>query len=391
MKSSTKRLEYGASCEVRNDLWDLLVNLLPNAFSPKGTSLADTLAAFSYLTNNSGFLFSSTCTTKLSCNSGKCSTTQYMSHEVGVISYHADLSNNDIGIGLETFMRENAYSNLFAGENNIVCKCNAALSKTIQSFNWSDIIMVDIPCDNVNIQGQLLRSRNVSQTTINESILITGIEYVLVGAVQNGEVGGHFISIVKHENGNGYKVLDDLRTAESFLTFGGAVTRNAYILEEKWCLRREDRGILLLVYMKKRLVSKDALEYQHRESLCEMSNTNFDIQLNSSKPHQSGLNKRPEFSPHKASKFSEKKRHCKSVGNKQAFKDCSPIAKYPDMMYSLTLNESGTDFLSPTISAVQCNTLESTPMCKKALNYDIPIDGEPINSYGMSCSAPSQE
>ena len=101
----------------------------------------------------------------------------------------------------------------------------------------------------IGLIGQHSRNIQNPPIVVTEARAVKEVQYTLVGAVQMGPCGNHFLAIVRQQNGV-FGVVDDLKDdIQFFPTFAAAVSRNNDQKTYK-VLDRDDQGLFLLFYMK---------------------------------------------------------------------------------------------------------------------------------------------
>ena len=247
MKSSAIRTSLGPSCDAREPVWNLLVQYLPAAFSPKGRGDAELLEGILLLVQNTQYKFVSQFNGLYGCQS--CNITCNISAVTDPVVFYDDMTNHfyngQLPPVLMKLLENTVYRQL---ENTLYCNCGSYLTPMTTDIHMSDFVVLSLSLSQPNC-----RNRQVPPIVVPEDMGLFGTQYRLCGAVQMGQAGDHFVAIVRRDNC--FVVLDDLADSpQSFATFAAAVSRSD---DPNRCkvLSPDDCGVCLLIYVKHSLTS----------------------------------------------------------------------------------------------------------------------------------------
>ena len=250
MKSSAIRTSVGPSCDAREPVWNLLVQYLPAAFSPKGRGDAELLEGILLLVQNTQYKFVSQFNGLNGCQS--CNITCNISAVTDPVVFYDDMTshfyNGQLPPALMKLLETTVYRQL---ENILYCNCGSHLTPMTTGIHMSDFVVLSL-----NLSQPNCRNRQVPSIVVPEDMGLFGTQYCLCGAVQMGQAGDHFVAIVRRDNC--FVVLDDLADSpQIFATFAAALSRSD---DPNRCkvLSPDDSSVCLLIYVKHSLTSSNA-------------------------------------------------------------------------------------------------------------------------------------
>ena len=244
IRATEARAVFGPVCEVRDTVWDLLVHILPNAYHPKGRHDADIEAAFQFLSHNTGTKFALSNSSLLACT--RCGVNRHVTASTSPILYYTQGVNgmypNNLAAGVCATLQQQIADQFTTVR---LCSCDSQLINVKNSVYMPDFLMLRL-----EVSGDNIRNLQVPSVVAPQSMCIMGHMYILVGAIQMGPTGGHFLGITLSNHGT-FVVTDDLQDCVGeFPTFSAAVSR--CVLKHSWetPLTPQHAGVPMLFYQK---------------------------------------------------------------------------------------------------------------------------------------------
>ena len=206
--ASHRGISCGTSCDVREGVRNLLLQLIPDAYYPKGRDDAEILRAFQLLMQNTGIKFSSQYCGNFSYE--MCGSHAGMSVMISAILKYDTTINlqfpGDMTQGL-SHMIDICIQNQLS--NSLQCSCGGFFVPKQTNHIMSDFVIVSL-----GLSGKESRNEQKPKLVVPQEMRLKCQPYFLTGAVQMGLSGGHFLAIVNRRCA--YVVLDDLYDSAEF-------------------------------------------------------------------------------------------------------------------------------------------------------------------------------
>ena len=258
-----QRQLHGPSCAIRRPVWQSLLNdeRTCAAFVPEGRGDAEFLEGLLIVLKSSSS-FSPCGAVVTSCSSCRLQATSPILCDP--IVYYDTICDDSPGNLAAAAMRYilNDYQRKVSEIDQMVCLCGNSLELSDMSITLPDVLVFNLACN-------LPKSRNSQEhsVTVHERMQVNDVHYELVGAVQMGDSGDHFLAIVK--DGQRYAVVNDLRNyVRSFNCFAAAVRKNDKIMDKSMKLTSKHGGVPVLIYAKSETSIQDindVSEFQRNE------------------------------------------------------------------------------------------------------------------------------
>ena len=237
------RAAFGARCEIREGVWDVLVRHIPKAFWPKGRQNAEIIEAFHYLTRNASEKFSVLRSTLLGCT--VCGDNVRIRSMTNPILYYTQQTNlccpGNFAAGIISTLELDINHQL---QQMQLCTFGHPRIYINHTSHMPKFLMISL-----GLSGPHARNEQQPELVIPEAMLLHKDSYTLVGAVQMGPAGDHFVAIVGQRNGM-FRVIDDLKDAmEDYPTFASAIYRKQ-IMTRHARLTPDHAGVHMLFYVK---------------------------------------------------------------------------------------------------------------------------------------------
>ena len=238
--SRTRHLTQCASCDMREAVWNLLVQK-EYAFKPKGTVNASIDAAFEMLVSSAPGLFSPVIQGVSHCYT--CQRNTPVTSNLALMHFLYSLRVSVDGhllTGIELQIQRQL-------TNQAVCQ-----TCKFKTFIDGVVCMPHFLFVDLCLYGEKNAAISVAQ-----QILIHGIQYELTAAIVKEPQ--HFLSIVKY--GAGFALINDLSShVEYFSTFASAVSRNRHKTMQSHVLTPDDRAVTILIYH--RIASENVVPFR---------------------------------------------------------------------------------------------------------------------------------
>ena len=250
LKGCEVRRIAGSECWVRENVWNVLANVIPYAYAPKGRPDAEILQGFMLLTQNTRNKFASSYTGQFRCSACHKQGTITTVTSSPILEYDQTVNQafpSNLCQGLAHLIDRDIHQQL---ASTMQCDCGHFLLPIRGQYDMSEYLLVSL-C----LAGKYSRNEQKPPVNVSQFVNINQCAYELAGAVQMGSHGGHFMSIVLLPDGS-YSVIDDLKNEVlNYPTFAAAVSRNSDTSLNK-ILQASDPGIHILLFRKIRPVKQ---------------------------------------------------------------------------------------------------------------------------------------
>ena len=250
LKGCEVRRIAGSECWVRENVWNVLANVIPYAYAPKGRPDAEILQGFMLLTQNTRNKFASSYTGQFRCSACHKQGTITTVTSSPILEYDQTVNQafpSNLCQGLAHLIDRDIHQQL---ASTMQCDCGHFLLPIRGQYDMSEYLLVSL-----GLAGKYSRNEQKPPVNVSQFVNINQCAYELAGAVQMGSHGGHFMSIVLLPDGS-YSVIDDLKNEVlNYPTFAAAVSRNSDTSLNK-ILQASDPGIHILLFRKIRPVKQ---------------------------------------------------------------------------------------------------------------------------------------
>ena len=250
LKGCEVRRIAGLECWVRENVWNVLANVIPYAYAPKGRPDAEILQGFMLLTQNTRNKFASSYAGQFRCSACHKQGTITTVTSSPILEYDQTVNQafpSNLCQGLAHLIDRDIHQQL---ASTMQCDCGHFLLPIRGQYDMSEYLLVSL-----GLAGKYSRNEQKPPVNVSQFVNINQCAYELAGAVQMGSHGGHFMSIVLLPDGS-YSVIDDLKNEVlNYPTFAAAVSRNSDTSLNK-ILQTSDPGIHILLFRKIRPVKQ---------------------------------------------------------------------------------------------------------------------------------------